>query len=90
MGYTKLPANLFFFWRETLIFEPFLKHKKMDRRATKEETIFDNPHQLSTTFGTNWYCSTCRLGNTFCTQSWKILLSITAILFAFSRAKIFF
>jgi hypothetical protein len=34
-----------FFWRETLIFEPILKHKKLNRRATKEETIFDNPHQ---------------------------------------------
>ncbi len=42
---TSLLAQLYFFWQETLIFEPFLKHKKMDRQATKGDTIFDNPRQ---------------------------------------------
>ncbi len=45
---------------------------------------------LSINLGTNWYCSACGLGNTLNTQSCKIFLSITAILLAFLRAKIFF
>jgi hypothetical protein len=33
-----------FFLLETLMFKSFLKHKKTDRQATKEETVFDSPH----------------------------------------------
>ncbi len=51
---------------------------------------FSCQQPLSSILGMNWYCSTFKLGNTFCTQSWDFFWASQQFGLLFQELKYFF